>query len=274
MVLGYQVTTMTEVCKIAEIDVVWLKANAVKIENVKPQVDIYDLPSGRAIILPADGHVVNLSCAHGNPSFVMSNSFSNQILAQIQLFTKKGQYSVGIHTLPKTLDEEVALAHLDYLVHTIITDDHISKIFEKLGSSTITITTESPSSSKLFTIETSSFANQTSFVPPFETKRLPLNPDVIAPDGSLVRNLLTTIGGSMAQFELPPGEFWRKQKEREEIVTVDADICITIPVGTQFQFRTIGHKPLVAVAITIPPWPGDNEAILRQGKKHDCMKTI
>ncbi|CAF4360994.1 unnamed protein product, partial [Rotaria sordida] len=54
-------------------------------------------------------------------------------------------------------------------------------------------------------------------------------------------------------------------KEREEIVTVDADICITIPVGTQFQFRTIGHKPLVAVAITIPPWPGDNEAILRQG---------
>ncbi|CAF1100116.1 unnamed protein product [Rotaria sordida] len=173
------------------------------------------------------------------------------------------------------------------LVHTIITDDHISKIFEKLGSSTITITTESPSSSKLFTIETSSFANQTSFVPPFETKRLPLNPDVIAPDGSLVRNLLTTIGGSMAQFELPPGmtsnavehrtvyeiwyflsgqgEFWRKQKEREEIVTVDADICITIPVGTQFQFRTIGHKPLVAVAITMPPWPGDNEAILRQG---------
>ncbi|CAF4314198.1 unnamed protein product, partial [Rotaria sordida] len=76
--------------------------------------------------------------------------------------------------------------------HTIITDDHISKIFEKLGSSTITITTESPSSSKLFTIETSSFANQTSFVPPFETKRLPLNPDVIARDGSLVRSFLTT----------------------------------------------------------------------------------
>ncbi|CAF1076306.1 unnamed protein product [Rotaria sordida] len=98
-----------------EIDVVWLKANAVKIESVKPQVDIYHSSSGRAIILPADGHVVNLSCAHGNPSFVMSNSFSNQILAQIQLFTKKGQYSVGIHNLPKTLDEEVALAHLDYL---------------------------------------------------------------------------------------------------------------------------------------------------------------
>ncbi|CAF1029398.1 unnamed protein product [Rotaria sordida] len=94
-----------------EIDVVWLKANAVKIENVKPQVDIYHLPSGRSIILPADGHVVNLSCAHGNLSIVMSNSFSNQVLAQIQLFTKKGQYSVGIHTLPKTLDEEVALAH-------------------------------------------------------------------------------------------------------------------------------------------------------------------
>ncbi|CAF3884976.1 unnamed protein product [Rotaria sordida] len=88
-----------------EIDVVWLKANAVKIENVKPQVDIYHLPSGRSIILPAD------ACAHGNLSIVMSNSFSNQVLAQIQLFTKKGQYSVGIHTLPKTLDEEVALAH-------------------------------------------------------------------------------------------------------------------------------------------------------------------
>ncbi|CAF3826695.1 unnamed protein product [Rotaria sordida] len=147
---GYQVTTMAEACKIGqifvsatgstglirgehmmemrdmailcnigsgqtEIDVVWLKANAVKIEHIKPQVDIYHLPSGRAIILPADGRVVNLSCAHGNPSFVMSNSFSNQILAQIQLFTNKGQYPIGIHTLPKTLDEEVALAHLDYL---------------------------------------------------------------------------------------------------------------------------------------------------------------
>jgi adenosylhomocysteinase len=79
------------------------------------------LPSGRAIILPADGRVVNLceyllimlinyndvcillACAHGNPSFVMSNSFSNQILAQIELFTKKGEYSIGIHTLPKTV---------------------------------------------------------------------------------------------------------------------------------------------------------------------------
>ncbi|CAF1493269.1 unnamed protein product, partial [Rotaria sordida] len=66
-------------------------------------------------ILPADGRVVNLSCAHGNPSFVMSNSFSNQILAQIELFTKKSQYAIGIHTLPKILDEEVAMAHLDYL---------------------------------------------------------------------------------------------------------------------------------------------------------------
>ncbi|CAF1200360.1 unnamed protein product [Adineta steineri] len=98
-----------------EIDVVWLKQNAVKIENVKPQVDIYHLSNGRAIILPADGRVVNLSCAHGNPSFVMSNSFSNQILAQIELFTKKGQYLIGIHTLSKTLDEAVASAHLEYL---------------------------------------------------------------------------------------------------------------------------------------------------------------
>ncbi|CAF3134378.1 unnamed protein product, partial [Rotaria sp. Silwood2] len=54
-------------------------------------------------------------CTHGNPSLVMSNSFSNQILAQIELFTKQGQYSIGIHTLPKILNEEVALVHLDYL---------------------------------------------------------------------------------------------------------------------------------------------------------------
>ncbi len=116
---------------------------------------------------------------------------------------------------------------------------------------------------------------------------MPINPDAIAPDGSLVRSLLKTTGGSMAQFELPPGmtsyavehrtvyeiwyflsgqgEFWRKQNEREEIVTVDADVCITIPVGTQFQFRTIGRTALVAVAITMPPWPGDGEVIPRQG---------
>ncbi|CAF2651618.1 unnamed protein product [Rotaria sp. Silwood2] len=169
-------------------------------------------------------------------------------------------------------------------VHTIITDDHINKILEKLGSSTVTFTTES---SPTPTIETSSFTNLASFIPPFQTMRLPINPDIIAPDGSLVRNLLTTIGGSMAQFDLPPGmtsnavehqtvyeiwyflsgqgEFWRKQKEKEEIVTVDANVCITIPVGTQFQFRTIGHKPLVAVAITMPPWPGHDEAMLRPG---------
>jgi len=133
----------------------------------------------------------------------------------------------------------------------------------------------------------STLTNQTAFVPPFQTKRLPINPDAIAPDGSLVRTLLTTIGGSMAQFDLPPGmtshavehrsvyeiwyflsgqgEFWRKQNEREEIVAVDADVCITIPVGTQFQFRTIGQKTLVAVAVTMPPWPGDSEVIPREG---------
>ncbi|CAF1220870.1 unnamed protein product [Rotaria sordida] len=95
--------------------------------------------------------------------------------------------------------------------------------------------------------------------------RLPINPDIVAPDGSLVRNLLTTIVGSMAQFDLPPDEFWRKQNEKEETVTVDANVCITIPVGTQFQFRTIRHKPFVAVAITMPPWPGHSEAMLRLG---------
>ncbi|CAF3660895.1 unnamed protein product [Rotaria sp. Silwood1] len=268
-----------------EIDVVWLKENAVKIENVKPQVDIYHLSNGRAIILPADGRVINLSCAHGNPSLVMSNSFSNQILAQIELFTKRGEYSIGIHTLPKTLDEQVAMAHLEYLgvkLEKITEAQSVYTDTDSDDSSGIALTTQSTS-----LIETSTSTNQTSFIPSFQTKRLPINPDAVAPDGSLVRTLLTTIGGSMAQFELPPrmtshavehrtvyeiwyflsgqGEFWRKQNEREEIVIVDADICITIPVGTQFQFRTIGQKSLVAVAITMPPWPGDSEVIPREG---------
>jgi len=98
-----------------EIDVAWLKKTAVKRVNIKPQVDRYEMPNGRHIILLAEGRLVNLACATGHPSFVMSNSFSNQVLAQIALWTNPGAYSVGVHMLPKKLDEEVARAHLDKL---------------------------------------------------------------------------------------------------------------------------------------------------------------
>ncbi len=86
------------------------KAKGVKQVNIKPQVDRYDLPSGRAIYVLAQGRLVNLGCAKGHPSFVMSNSFSNQTLAQLELWTKK--MAVGVYRLPKHLDEEVARLHL------------------------------------------------------------------------------------------------------------------------------------------------------------------
>jgi len=98
-----------------EIDVSWLEKNAVEKINIKPQVDRYLLSNGRHIVLLAEGRLVNLGCATGHSSFVMSNSFSNQVLAQIELWTKKGQYPVGVHFLPKKLDEEVAALHLDHL---------------------------------------------------------------------------------------------------------------------------------------------------------------
>jgi adenosylhomocysteinase len=145
---GYEVTTMEEACKEAmifvtatgcqgilrpqhfeqmaddaivcnighfdcEIDVAWLKANSKSVVNIKPQVDRYELSNGNHIILLAEGRLVNLGCATGHPSFVMSNSFSNQVLAQIELWTKADQYNVGVHFLPKLLDEEVAAAHLN-----------------------------------------------------------------------------------------------------------------------------------------------------------------
>jgi len=97
-----------------EIDVAWLNANATKI-NVKPQVDRYTLKNGRHIILLAEGRLVNLGCATGHPSFVMSTSFCNQTLAQIALWTEHGKYPVGVHFLPKKLDEEVARLHLEQL---------------------------------------------------------------------------------------------------------------------------------------------------------------
>ncbi|KAJ3073335.1 S-adenosyl-L-homocysteine hydrolase [Podochytrium sp. JEL0797] len=98
-----------------EIDVAWLKANAAKCINIKPQVDRYTMNSGRHIILLAEGRLVNLGCATGHPSFVMSNSFTNQTLAQIALWTDSKSYPLGVHLLPKKLDEEVAAAHLDKL---------------------------------------------------------------------------------------------------------------------------------------------------------------
>ncbi|GJL78105.1 MAG: adenosylhomocysteinase [Nitrospinaceae bacterium] len=81
--------------------------------EIKPQVDKYTFPDGHSIILLAEGRLVNLGCATGHPSFVMSNSFTNQVLAQIELYNKK--YEVGVYTLPKSLDEEVARLHLEKL---------------------------------------------------------------------------------------------------------------------------------------------------------------
>jgi len=98
-----------------EIDVRWLNKNATQKVVIKPQVDRYTLKNGRHIILLAEGRLVNLGCAHGHPSFVMSNSFTNQVLAQVELWTKSKEYKVGVFILPKKLDEEVAAAHLGHL---------------------------------------------------------------------------------------------------------------------------------------------------------------
>ena len=81
--------------------------------NIKPQVDKYVFPDGHSIFMLAEGRLVNLGCATGHPSFVMSNSFSNQVLAQIDLWVNN--YEIGVYRLPKNLDEEVARLHLDQL---------------------------------------------------------------------------------------------------------------------------------------------------------------
>lgn len=83
-----------------------------KWESIKPQVDRVTFPSGRSIVVLAEGRLVNLGCATGHPSFVMSNSFTNQVLAQIELYKKNVRHPIGVHVLPKILDEEVARLHL------------------------------------------------------------------------------------------------------------------------------------------------------------------
>ena len=123
----------------------------------------------------------------------------------------------------------------------------------------------------------------------FETKALPAARDVVAPDGSDVRVLLALSRGSMAHFSLAPGqtstavrhrsveeiwyvlsgrgEIWRQQEgQTDAIAALEAGICLTIPAGTRFQFRATGGEPLTAVAITMPPWPGDGEAELVPGR--------
>ena len=101
-----------------EIDIAGLeKYDGVVRTNVKPQVDLWTFPGtdgqrGNAIIVLSEGRLMNLGNATGHPSFVMSNSFTNQVLAQIELFTKQDQYPIGVYVLPKHLDEEVARLHL------------------------------------------------------------------------------------------------------------------------------------------------------------------
>jgi len=109
----------TIVCNIGhfdnEIDVKWLNENSLNKDQIKPQVDLYTLSNGKEIILLAEGRLVNLGCATGHPSFVMSNSFTNQTLAQIELWKYSDKYDNKVYTLPKELDEMVARLHLKKL---------------------------------------------------------------------------------------------------------------------------------------------------------------
>ncbi len=123
IILGKHMEAMPNdaiVCNIGhfdlEIDMAWLNGQKnVKKQEIKPQVDRYTFPSGRSILVLAEGRLVNLGCATGHPSFVMSNSFTNQVLAQIALWTETEKFPLGVHVLPKKMDEEVARLHLDKL---------------------------------------------------------------------------------------------------------------------------------------------------------------
>jgi adenosylhomocysteinase len=99
-----------------EIDIAGLgKIPGVKKVNIKPQVDEWVFPEGKSVIVLSEGRLLNLGNATGHPSFVMSNSFTNQTIAQIELFTKNDEYEKRVYTLPKHLDEKVARLHLDAL---------------------------------------------------------------------------------------------------------------------------------------------------------------
>jgi adenosylhomocysteinase len=99
-----------------EIDMAGLaRIPGIKKTNIKPQVDAWDFPDGHSVIILAEGRLVNLGCATGHPSFVMSSSFTNQVLAQIELFTRTEAYPIGVYVLPRHLDEKVARLHLDKL---------------------------------------------------------------------------------------------------------------------------------------------------------------
>jgi adenosylhomocysteinase len=96
-----------------EIDIAGLESyDGIVRKTVKPQVDVWTFPEGNSVIMLSEGRLMNLGNATGHPSFVMSNSFTNQVLAQIELFTKPDEYPVGVYVLPKHLDEEVARLHL------------------------------------------------------------------------------------------------------------------------------------------------------------------
>lgn len=121
----------------------------------------------------------------------------------------------------------------------------------------------------------------------FATMRLPARPTAVAPDGSDVRALLALRTGSMAHFELGAGrvaravthrtveevwfvvagrgEMWRRQGEREETVALEPGVCLTIPLGTHFQFRASPTEAIAAVGVTMPPWPGESEAVAVRG---------
>jgi adenosylhomocysteinase len=99
-----------------EIDMAGLaRLPGIKRVTIKPQVDEWVFPDGHAVIILSEGRLLNLGNATGHPSFVMSNSFTNQVIAQVELFTKAAEYPLGVHVLPKHLDEKVARLHLDAL---------------------------------------------------------------------------------------------------------------------------------------------------------------
>ncbi len=128
----------------------------------------------------------------------------------------------------------------------------------------------------------------------FQTRNLPAQRDGVAPDWSDVRILLRLPEGGMADFELAPnqtskavthrtveeiwyfvsghGQMWRKQNEHETIVDVYPGVSLTIPLGTQFQFRSLGPEGLAAIGVTMPPWPGDDEAIIVKGEWEPSIK--